>query len=149
VDDPLSNPVDVERHRTDGKVVREGRKYWLTEMFKRYMYRYTTGDTTAVSLKLGKDPELEDEMLSTSESRGGQRGNQTIYHVPKMKHGSRVDLDQNVDAARALTDCLVEVEKSGTGLPTMDFTKLLAELGWGGKKNKSGETWRAPWQIGG
>jgi len=135
------NDPEVILHRSQNKIVKEYRKYWITEMLKRYMINHIMNKIDDVRLELGYDSDLESEFIGTVEMKTDRH---TIYKVPRIgKNG--VNADQIVDACRALTDCIMTIDAEHYREVPQDLSGMLAELGWTG--GKRGEPMRLPWQA--
>jgi len=134
---------DIANRRKEGKIVRMGRKYWLTEQLRRFMLNSIL-KADGVQLELGFDPDLENDFVSTVERKTAS--GQTIYDVPKQ---GKVNMDQNLDAVRALIDSIVEVERFGQPVG-VDYSGMLKQLGWIGalsQKDREDGGIKLPWEI--
>lgn len=134
---------DIANRRKEGKIVRMGRKYWLTEQLRRFMLNSIL-KADGVQLELGFDPDLENDFVSTVERKTAS--GQTIYDVPKQ---GKVNLDQNLDGVRALIDSIVEVERFGQPVG-VDYSGMLKQLGWIGalsKQDREDGGIKLPWEI--
>jgi hypothetical protein len=139
VDDSNKDRPEIALHRADGKIIKEWRKYWLTEMLRRYMTNAILRREDDVSLELGYDAELESELLSTVERRTEKH---TVYEVPK--DARKTPLDQITDALRYAVDGILLVESSKRKAQSVDMSGLLAVMGWA----KTGTVgWKGPWDT--
>lgn len=129
--------LDVIRHREDGKVVKEGRKYWMTELLRRYMMSAILKNPNEVRLELGYDGEMESEFIGTVERKTEKK---TVYDVPR--NAQKVPQDQTVDALRYLVDAICDIEGMRHSDEPVDYTSSLQAFGWTGKKNTN---WRPAW----
>jgi hypothetical protein len=129
--------ADVLAHKADGKLVKEGRKYWLTELLRRYMMSAILKNPNEIRLELGYDGEMESEFIGTVERK---TKNHTVYEVPR--NSNKVFLDQITDALRYLVDSISEIEEKRNPEQALDYSQMLSELGWTGKSTG----WRQPWQ---
>jgi len=136
----LSDP-EVQQHRKDGKVIKARRKYFLTEMFRRYMANSLLKSESDVRLEMFYDSELESELVSTIERK--TEAGYTVYEVPRSKGVGKVAMDQIVDACRALVDCIVEVEHYGEP-EQVNYDEVIAAMGWSGSVNPD-RKWRGAW----
>ena len=145
-DNNKNDPVVLE-HRADGKIVKDWRKYLLTETLKRYMLNFLYGDLNRTRLELGYDAEMETELLGTIERRTDRH---VVYDVPRQKSSrNNPKPDQLVDGLRALTDSILLYEAEKPDTPNIDESGLLAQMGWSGSKTNHGTiAWKAPWSIG-
>lgn len=141
VTDALLTDPEYQQHRKDGKVIKVRRKYFLTEMFRRYMSNDILNAQADVRLAMAYDAELESELVSTIERR--LDSGYTVYDVPKSKGVSKITMDQITDACRALVDCIIEVETRKMG-ESFDYDGMVSALGWAGKV-KQDDPWKAPW----
>jgi hypothetical protein len=137
--------TDVELHRKDKKVIKMGRKHFLTHMWKVYMSNAILESKTEPQFIMGYDGELESEMLSTIEQRTEHH---TVYSVPRI---NKVAQDQICDAIRATVDCIVELENTMMQ-ETFDYSDMINAMGWAKRTTESGlsrhqekETWKTPW----
>jgi hypothetical protein len=138
VEESNKDRPEIVAHRNEGKIIKEWRKYWLTEMFRRYMISAILRKETDVRLELGYDADLESELISTVERK---TRNHTVYETPRDRN--KVNLDQIVDSARYCVDAIMEVESKRFHPQEVDMSAMLSALGWAGKKNSD---WRPPWQ---
>lgn len=145
-DDPA-----VLEHRKQGKIVKDWRKYMLTEMFKRMMLNMIYDNTSETRLELGYDAELESELLGTIERRTESH---VVYDVPRSKSNkNNPKPDQACDAMRAVTDCILTVEAEMPQAKAVDTSELIAAMGWSkigspvGNRNDGNARWRQPWTI--
>lgn len=134
---------DIVNRRKEGKIVKMGRKYWLTEQLRRFMLNSIL-KTEGVQLELGFDPDLENDFVSTVELKTAS--GQTIYDVPKQ---GKVFADQNLDAVRALIDSIVEIERFGQPVG-VDYSGMIRQLGWIGtisKQDREDGGIKLPWEV--
>lgn len=132
IDDSNRRRWDVEQHRKENNVIKERRKYWLTEMFRRYMFN-RINQADGIQLVMGYDPELESELMQTIERRG--ENGYVTYTVPRQSVNRPVGQraytpDQITDAARAMADCIMtigETEKVDSG--EVSAQELIAAMG--------------------
>ena len=137
IDESNKDRPEIALHRADGKIIREWRKYWLTEMFRRYMINSILKRNEEARLELGYDADLESELLGTVERKTKQH---TVYEVGKDSR--KVNMDQIVDAARYMTDAIMFVESNRVQAGSVDMSALLSVMGWAGKPDAN---WTAPW----
>ena len=130
--------TEVLKHKADGKLIKEGRKYWLTELLRRYMMSAILKNTAEVRLELGYDGEMESEFIGTVERKTGKH---TVYEVPR--NSNKVFQDQIVDSLRYLVDAICEIETMRNPTDNVDYSQLMKDMGWSGK-NAVG--WKPPWQ---
>ena len=136
----LRDEPEIQQKRKMGKIKPQGRKFFLTEMFRRYMIN-TLLNREGPRLLLGYDSALESELVGTIERKTS--AGRIVYEVPRKGAGTgRVIPDQIVDAARALADCIVEVDRTDYTKPR-DRSGLLEALGWVGSGN--GRQWEPPY----
>lgn len=140
VDDSNRDRPEIVLHKNDGRVIKEWRKYWLTEMFRRYMSNVILQRTDNTRLELGYDSELESELLGTVERR--QRDH-TVYEVGKDAH--KVNQDQITDAARYCVDSIMQIESNRSTPEQANMDELIAVMGWA--KRSGAEKWIAPWET--
>jgi len=134
----------VLEHRKDGKIIKDWRKYLLTEQLKRYMLSHIYGDTEHTRLELGYDPDMENELLGTVERRTMSH---VVYDTPKVKSNKNSPKpDQIVDALRALTDAILVVDSEKPDEVPQDISAMLASFGWTGSNTSLSKGWRQPWQ---
>lgn len=138
--------VDVEQHRKDKKVIKMGRKHFLTHMWKAYMSNSILEAKTEPRFEMGYDAELESEMLATVEQRTEYH---VVYSVPKI---NKVAQDQICDSIRAVIDCIVELENTMIE-EVFDYSEMVSAMGWtkrgvasGASRYQEPEAWRSPWQ---
>jgi hypothetical protein len=139
VDESNKDKPEVVLHRSEGRIIREWRKYWLTEMLRRYMMNAILHKTDDIRLELGYDSELESEFLGTVERKTRTH---TVYEVGK--NSNKVNLDQIVDATRYMVDAIMWVESNRTkSNEAVDMDELLSVMGWSGEA----KGWIAPWEA--
>lgn len=131
LDDSNRKRWDVEQHRKEGNVIKERRKYWLTEMFRRYMFN-RINQADGIQLVLGYDNELESELMQTVERRG--ENGYVTYTVPRHNinrgMGKRAYTpDQITDAARAMVDCIMSLGESEKDSGEANASELVAAMG--------------------
>ena len=130
---------DVELHRKEKKIIKMGRKHFLTWMLLRYMANSIMESQTEVKLELGLDPDLESEMKSTVERRTEHH---VVYVVPKM---GKVNQDQCLDSLRAAVDGIVEIDGTMV-LDNFNYEEMISALGWGGRANRE-DAFRPAWEL--
>lgn len=137
VDELNKDRPEIVAHRNEGKIIKEWRKYWLTEMMRRYMMNAILRRPDEIKLELGYDAELESEFIGTVERK---TRNHTVYEVPK--NSNKVNLDQIVDSVRYCVDSIMTIESSRLQPESVNMGAALSAMGWAGKKNSD---WKAPW----
>jgi len=112
-------------------------KQYATELLRSWMLNYTT-PLEGRTLILGNDQEVVDEMGGTMEKRGSQY---TVYIGPPDPNNSRIRLDHNTDAHRAL----VQAIDTGCRLAEEDDSEeaILGQMGW----NQYGTEERQDYQV--
>jgi len=130
---------DIQAKRRLKRTAIQRRKYFLTEMFRRYMMNALL-NIEGPKLIMSYDTELETELIGTVERRRPDSG-LIVYEVPRQSARNRPAPDQIVDAARALSDCIDEIDRTSQKAGE-DTSELVIAMGW--SRRGMGE-WQAPW----
>jgi hypothetical protein len=134
--------VDAEflEHRREGNTKKIRRKQFLTDLFRKYMNNQIMGSATDICLVLGKDDELESELIATVERR--TESGYVVFDVPKSK-ATKMTLDQATDAMRAVCDCIFSVTHNGES-EEFGLEEMLNAMGWSAKRSEV-DKWEAEW----
>lgn len=140
VTDETKELPEVLDKKARGKILKMGRKYFLTETIRRMMLNQINSRRLETRLELGLDPELEGDLKSCIEQK--TQGGTIVYPVARSKGVSgKISPDQALDALRALVDSIVEITgQFQTTSP--DALAMIASLGWVGKK---ADGWSPAW----
>lgn len=131
------------RPKTDenGRVIKVGKKQFWTERLKDSMSFWNSNlPPDPFYLLLARDETVLNELISTTESKGGS--GYIIYHGPPDPSGGRRIIDHNTDALRYLVAAIMMGDECSTVSTTE--AELLAALGWAGKGGDT--TWEPPWE---
>ena len=131
------NYPDVEQHRKEKKVIKMGRKHFLTWMLLRYMANSILEAKTETRLELALDPDLESEMKSTVERRTEHH---VVYVAPKI---GKIVQDQCLDSLRATVDCIVEIDNTMVE-EVFNYEAMIGAMGWA-KSPIAGGQWKPAW----
>ena len=144
ISDANKNDPMILEHRQDGKIVKDWRKYMLTEMLKRMMLNHLYGNANETRLELGYDAEIESELLGTVERRTESH---VVYDVPKARSNKNNPIpDQATDSLRAVIDAILFVEAEKPSEAPADTSAMLRAFGWTGSNTPLSKGWRQPWQ---
>jgi hypothetical protein len=135
VGEDLKESYEFAQKKKAGQIVVQGRKFFLTEMLRRYMANQIA-QVEGTRLILAYDSELENELVATVERKTPT--GRVVYEVPKER---RVNQDQITDGIRAVVDCINEIEQFGYRKPA-DTSDLVRTLGWAPTQ----QVWQPPWQ---